>query len=110
MNTSPPVTPTVLVRIDRNSALSVLQDAGVQIVLLDERSIPDHVVLVPQRDQYEEILHVLGGKGVLSPGHDDEVLTAANALLMLFRQRLIIGALVPDAILTEIETEQAAQR
>lgn len=110
MTISKPITPTVLVRIDRNSALSVLQDAGVQIVLLDERAIPDHVVLVPQRDQYEEILHVLGDKSVLSPGHDDAAMTAANAILMLFRQRLIIGALVPDAILTEIETQQAAQR
>ena len=110
MTPSRPATPTVLVRIDRNSALSVLQDAGVQIVLLDERTIPDHVVLVPQRDQYEEILHLLGDKSVISPGHDDAAMTSANAILMLFRQRLIIGALVPDAILTEIETQQAAQK
>lgn len=110
MSTTPPVNPTVLVRIDRNSALSVLQDAGVQVVLLDERAIPDQVILVPRRDQYEEILHVLGGKSVLSPGHDDAIMTASNAIMMLFRQRLIVGALVPDAILTEIEIQQAAQR
>lgn len=105
-----PKVPTVLVRIGPNSDVSVLQDLGVQVVLLDERTTPDHVVLVPQRDQYEEILHILGKKAVLSAGSDDEVMTAANCLSMLFRHRLIVGALVPDQMLQEIIKAQEAQR
>lgn len=109
MKPLPPITPTVLVRIDKNSAVSVLQDAGVQIVLLDERTEPDHVVMLPTRDQYEEILLILGDKIVVSIWHDD-AMTAANALATLYRHRLIVGALAPDVTLSEIEQQQAAQR
>lgn len=104
-----PHTPAVLVRIDANSTLSVLQDTGVQIVLLDERVDPEYVVLLPQRDQKEELLLTLGDKYPVSL-RDDHGGTAANALSQLYRRRLIIGTLEPDQILTEIIKAQEAQR
>lgn len=104
-----PHTPTVLVRINGNSALSVLQDAGVQVVLLDERVDPNFVVLLPQRAQYEEILLILGDKYPVSLWQDHGG-TAENAIAQLLRQRLIVGSLEPDAILSQIQAAQEAQR
>ena len=104
-----PHTPTVLIVIDGNSRLSVLQDAGVQIALLDERVDHDAVVLLPQRDQYEEILLVLGDKFPVSLWHDHGA-TAANAIAQLLRHKLIVGSLEPDALLTDITHAQEASR
>lgn len=107
--TAHPTTPTVLVRIDKNSAVSVLQDAGVQVVLLDERTDPDYVVLLPQRAQYEEILLILGDKFPVSLWSDHGA-TAANAIAQHLRGKIIVGRLEPDAILSQIQAAQEAQR
>lgn len=104
-----PHTPAVLIVIDANSRLSVLQDAGVQIVLLDERVDPEFVTLLPQRDQKEELLLILGGKYPVSLW-DDHGATAANAIAQLLRHRIVVGTLEPDAILTQITHAQEASR
>lgn len=104
-----PVTPTVLVGIDKNSRLFILQDEGAQVVLLDERVDPDVVILLPRRNQAEEMLHVLGDKYPASPNEDIGT-TAVNALAQLYRRRLVIGQLEPDAALQQIQAAQEAQR
>jgi hypothetical protein len=104
-----PHTPAVLIVIDANGRLSVLQDAGVQIVLLDERVDPEFVTLLPQRDQKEELLLILGGKYPVSLGNDHAG-TAANAYAQLLRHRILIGSLEPDAILSQITHAQEASR
>ena len=109
MTTRPPLTPAVLVLIDRDSRLSILQDEGVQVVLVDERTDPDIVILLPRRDQAEELLLVLGDKYPASRT-DDIGITAANALSQLYRRRILIGQLEPDAILTQITSAQEASR
>lgn len=93
MTPRPPLTPAVLIRIDRNSCLSVLQDEGAQVVLLDERADPEVVILLPRRDQAEEMLLVLGDKYPASL-NDDFGGTAVNALAQLYRQRILVGKLV----------------
>ena len=95
--------------IDRDSRLSILQDEGVQVVLVDERVDPDVVILLPRRDQAEELPPVLGDKYAASRT-DDIGMTAANALAQLYRRRIIIGQLEPDAILTQITHVQKASR
>jgi hypothetical protein len=107
--TARPHTPAVLIVIDANSRLSVLQDAGVQVVLLDQRVDPDFVILLPQRNQYEEILLTLGDKYPVSLWDDDGG-TAANGIAQLYRKRLIVGSLDPDAIISQIQAAQEAQR
>lgn len=104
-----PLTPAVLVMIDRNSRLCILQDDGVQVVLVDERADPEVVILVPRRDQAEEMLLVLGDKYPASLRNDFGG-TAANALAQLYRRRILVGSLEPDAILTQIHAAQEAQR
>ena len=105
----PPMTPAVLVGIDRNSRVYILQDEQVQVVLLDERTDPDVVILLPMRDQAEEMLHVLGDKYPASRSADIGQ-TAVNALAQLYHRRIIVGALEPDAALLKITKAQEAQR
>ncbi|KFL31408.1 hypothetical protein JP75_07540 [Devosia riboflavina] len=91
--------PAVLVRIDQNSCLSILQDEHVQVVLLDERVVPEFVTLLPRRNQAEELLLVLGDKYPVSLAEDQEG-TAANALAQLYRRRILVGSLEPSALLS----------
>lgn len=100
--------PTVLFVISKNSTLSVLQDAGVQIVFVDERVDPEWVVMVPPVDQKEQLLLTLADMNIVSLD-DDVGKTAANALAQLYRQRLLISRLEPDQLNPPISARKAAQ-
>lgn len=90
----PPLTPAVLVLIDRDSRLSILQDEGVQVVLVDERADPDIVVLLPRSNQAQQLLERIVDKYPASKDHDIGG-AAVNALTQLYRRRIVVGTLVP---------------
>lgn len=91
----PPITPAVLIVIDRDSRLSVLQDEGVQVVLVDERADPDVVVLLPRKNQAIELCDRLNGKMVVSPA-EDHAGTAANAVRQLTNLQIITIGLAAE--------------
>lgn len=95
MNPRPPIMPAVLVVIDRDSRLSVLQDEEVQVVLVDERADPDIVVLLPRKNQAQQLLERIADKYPASCDHDIGD-AAINALTQLYRRRIVVGTLVME--------------
>ena len=91
----PPITPAVLIVIDRDSRLSVLQDEGVQVVLVDERADPDIVVLLPRKNQAQQLLERIADKYPASRDHDIGG-AAINALTQLYRRRIVVGTLLGE--------------
>lgn len=73
--------PIVLVEIDRDSRLRVLQTAGVAVVLTDWRVDPSATIWPqPDRDTFPDIMAAIGTLPLMSPGSDDEVRSALNAI------------------------------
>ena len=93
MKDHPPMTPAVLVVIDRNSRLSILQDEGVQVVLVDERADPEMAILLPRKNQAQELLERIVHKYPVSRDHDLSG-AAVNAISQLFYHRIVVGELV----------------
>lgn len=89
-----PLTPAVLVVIDHNSRLSILQDEGVQVVLVDERAEPEMAVLLPRKNQAQELLERIATKYPVSRDHDIAG-AAVNTITQLFYHRIVVGQLVP---------------
>lgn len=92
MSARTPFIPAVLVVIDTNSRLSILQDDGVQVVLVDERVDPEVAVLLPRRNQAQLLLERIADKYPASRDHDIEG-AAVNALSQLYRRRIVVGTL-----------------
>lgn len=84
----PPLTPAVLVLIDKDSRLSILQDEGVQVAFADERVDRHAVTLLPRKDQAQELHARLEGKVVVSPTNDHGR-TAQNAIRQLENSHVI---------------------
>jgi hypothetical protein len=83
--------PIVLVRIDSNSRVSVLQGEGsVAIYLLDERSDP-HAVLLPERDQMDEILEAVAAHPLISIRQDDAARTARSTIDRLDGRQVVVA-------------------
>jgi len=87
-----PLVPAVLVVIDQDSRLSILQDDGVQVVLVDERVDPEIAVLLPRKNQAQEMLDLIADKYPISKDHDLGG-AAVNALTQLYRRRIVVGTL-----------------
>jgi hypothetical protein len=90
--------PIVLVRIDRNSRITVLQGEGfAAIYLLDERSDP-HAVLLPERNQMDEILDAVASSPLISVRQDDAARTARSAVDRLDGREIVVAGFADPAI------------
>lgn len=85
--------PIVLIRIDRNSRITVLQGDGKEfaaIYLLDERMDPN-AVLLPERDQIDEILDVVAEHPLISIRQDDAARTARSTVDRLDAREIVVA-------------------
>ncbi|MBU1306881.1 MAG: hypothetical protein KKF33_15350, partial [Alphaproteobacteria bacterium] len=74
-----PVIPTVLVVVNKDSRIELFQDQGVQVAFADERVDTHSLILLPRKNQAQELYDRLDGKIVVSPA-EDHADTAANAV------------------------------
>lgn len=90
---TPPVQPSpiVLIQITERSELVVLQTTGVRIGFIDYRVERDHLTVMPEIEQAEEIMTAIGGLKLISPKEDDKVRTAAATILRIGDKRVIVA-------------------
>lgn len=83
--------PTILVRIDGNSRVSVLQgESPAAVYLLDERIDP-HLVMLPEADQMAEILDAVWKYKLVSILQDDLSRTAADLNHQLRTGQIVVA-------------------
>lgn len=92
---TPPVQPSpiVLIQITERSELVLLQTTGVRIGFIDYRVEKDHLTIMPEVDQAEELLTAIGGLTLISPksDHDDLMRTATATILRIGEKRVIVA-------------------
>ena len=97
----PPVQPSpiVLIQITERSELVLLQTTGVRIGFIDYRVEKDHLTIMPEVDQAEELLTAIGGLTLISPksDHDDNVKTAVATITRIADRGVVIAKGPRDA-------------
>lgn len=85
--------PLVLIEIDENSRLRFLQTTGVRIGFIDYRVEKDHLTVMPEIDQSQELMLAISGLSPISPksGHDDNVRTAAATILRIGKRGVVVA-------------------
>ena len=78
---------TVLVHVDRQGFLEVKQGAGAVVLFVDERTMPDTILLLPSVNQMPQIDQVMRGRAMITAG--DEPSQAIVKTLQAYRLGLV---------------------
>ena len=78
---------TVLVHVDRQGFLEVKQGPGAVVLFVDERTMPDTILLLPSVNQMPQIDQVMHGRAMITAG--DEASQAIVKTLQAFRLGLV---------------------
>lgn len=85
-------TPVVLVKIDRDSRISILQSDDVLVAYLDCREAHDGVVVLPRTDKTPLILEELRGRHLVSLDEDFKGI-ARNTVGQIARRAVVVASM-----------------
>lgn len=96
MGVQHPMTPIVLIEIDRNSRIRILQTDGVRVGFVDRRVDGEHLTILPEVNEALAIDEAIADLHILSINHDDPIRTAAMTLLRIARREIVVVGLVAE--------------